>query len=109
MTDALASASALCAAAGGLYGSYQTGSAAPAGFALSFVSVFALAIHRVKASAPAPPKHQIVLVLAMICLSFGLHTVFLPAGLCCFFTLMLGKNELLMPKPPPHLHQVKRE
>ena len=40
MTDALASASALCAAAGGLYGSYQTGSAAPAGFALSFVSVF---------------------------------------------------------------------
>ena len=86
-------------AAGGVYGSYQTGTAAPAGFAFSFVAAFAYALHRVKASAPAPPKHQIMLVLAMICFSFGLHTVYLPAGICCFFTLMLCKNELLMPKP----------
>ena len=103
----LASATALCAAGGGLYGSYQTKSIAPAGFALSFVAVFAYALHRVKASTPAPPKNQMVLVLAMICLSFGLHTVYLPAGICCFFTLMLCKNELIMPRAAPP--QVKRE
>ena len=97
----LASAAALCAAAGGLYGSYQTESAAPAGFALSFVVVFMYALHRVQASSPALPKNQILLVLAMICLSFGLHTVYLPAGICCFFTLMLCKNELLMPNAAP--------
>ena len=66
--DAVAGAAALFAAGGGIYGSIETESAAPAGFALSFVAVFVYALHRVQASAPAPPKNQIVLVLLMIAL-----------------------------------------
>ena len=103
--DAAAFASAICAGLGGLYGSYDTKSSSPAVLALAFVCVFALALHRVRSLAPAQPPYQIVLILLMICLSFGLHTTYLPAGICCFFTLMLCKNEVLMPRPT----QVKRE
>ena len=44
--------------------------------------------------------YQLVLLLALVVLSFALHVIFLPAGLCCFFVLMLCKNEVLLPPAP---------
>ena len=40
---------------------------------------------------------QLVLVLALVALSFALHILYLPAGICCFFSLMFTKNDLLLP------------
>ena len=137
MSTPIAAAAAAAAAAGGLYGSYETRQAAPALLSFSFVAVFALALHRVEAAAPAPPSYQLLLVLLMVVLSFGLHLQYLPAGVwcappslppasptcalspshtstcvdtrrSCFFALMLCKNELLMP-PPQATRSEKRD
>ena len=88
------SGSAACAV--GIYGSYQSGSAVPLAVGTAFSGVFALARSRIQAGRPAPP-YQGLLVLALVVLSFALHIVYLPAGLCCFAALLLCKNELLLP------------
>ena len=83
MSTPLAVIAAAAAAVGGLYGSYETGQAAPALLSSSFAAVFAFALHRVEAAAPAPPQYQLLLVLLMVVLSFGLHLQYLPAGVWC--------------------------
>ena len=57
-----------------LVGSAWTSSLWPALYGLSYAACFTLALRGV------PSPFQVVLVLAMVGLSFGLHLVFLPAG-----------------------------
>ena len=61
----------------------------------AFAVLFSWTLYR--AASPEPPRLQVVLALVLVCLSFALHMVYLPAGICCFFCLMLCKNELLLP------------
>mmetsp|Transcript_27996 Transcript_27996/g.66634 ORF Transcript_27996/g.66634 Transcript_27996/m.66634 type:complete len:108 (-) Transcript_27996:97-420(-) len=71
-------------------GSVHTQSVLPAVYGLLYAACFALAMRGL--SSPL----QLVLMFAMVGLSFALHMVFLPAGLCCFFSLMIAKNDVLM-------------
>jgi hypothetical protein len=82
-----------CVSAGGI-GSYSAGESRALLCSAAFAGTFVLARHRA-AAGPAP--FQLVLVLLLVVFSFVLHIVYLPAGLCCFFTLMLCKNEVLLP------------
>merc|ERR1711957_441036 len=66
------------------------GSVLPAVYGLLYTACFALAVRGL--SSPL----QLVLLFAMVGLSFALHLVYLPAGLCCFFSLMIAKNDVLM-------------
>ena len=98
MSASLSYAAAGGAAVLGLYGSYANGSVRPALIAAAFAALFAWALYR--AASPEPPRLQVLLALGLVCLSFALHMVYLPAGICCFFCLMLCKNELLLPAAP---------
>ena len=117
---------AVAAAVLSVGGSVHTQSVLPAVYGLLYAACFTLAMRG--ASSPL----QLVLVFAMVGLSFALHMVFLPAGtprrahtrnrppaastqlnrhtrsdlsfvglfalagLCCFFSLMIAKNDVLM-------------
>ncbi|KAG8468921.1 hypothetical protein KFE25_007439 [Diacronema lutheri] len=63
----------------------------PSGFA--FTAMYIWAVRR-KAEREQPTG-QVFLVLAMIVTSLVLHLLYLPAGLCCFVTLMVAQNELI--------------
>jgi hypothetical protein len=80
----------------GIYGSFATGTAPPAACGLLFCAVFNLALYRVHES-ESPPRYQVLLILSLLVISFMLHMVYLPAGLCCFIALVLCQNELLLP------------
>ena len=92
----LAAACTLCL---GVYGGIILSDPLPALLAIAFVAVFAYAMQRVAAAPQKPPRLQLVLVLALVAFSFALHLKYLPSGIGCFFTLMLTKNELLLPTP----------
>ena len=62
----------------------------------AFALCFLLALNRAPAYLDMPWL-QLPLVLSMVGLSFALHLLYLPAGLCCFVGLMMCKNELLLP------------
>lgn len=100
MSEALSELASLCCVLAGAYGSYAESDVKPVAVAVAFTGTFVWARSRVINGKAAPM--QLLLVLALVALSFGLHLLYLPAGLCCFFTLMLCKNELLLP-PKPHV------
>ena len=99
MSTALSEVAAVACVAAGAFGSYTKGEFSPFLASAAFSLGFVLARHRVANGKPA--QMQLLLILSLVCVSFLLHLLYLPAGLCCFFTLMLCKNELLL---PPHAH-----
>jgi len=84
----------------GCYGSFVQRSILPVLLAVGFTTCFVYAL--IRAAAPQPPRMQLPFVLWLVALSFALHMVYLPAGLCCFFCLMLCKNDFLLPAQRPH-------
>ena len=86
----------------GAYGTYTEASVWPLSLATIFTLSFYQAKQRVKMGSR---RMQLPFVLVLVIMSFALHMVYLPAGLCCFFALMLCKNEILFPDaqpgPPP--------
>ena len=98
MSTALSEVAAVGCVALGAYGSWTGGRVLPLVASAAFSLLFVLA--RQRAADGKSARLQLPLVLALVCLSFTLHLVFLPAGLCCFFALMLCKNELLLPVAP---------
>lgn len=97
MTTALAEGAAGMCVLAGMYGTYTQGDPLPLLASVAFAGAFVFARHRVSGGKTAPL--QVLLLVALVCISFGLHLLYLPAGICCFFTLMLCKNELLLPPP----------
>ena len=93
--EALSDVAAVGCVAAGAFGSYSEGSVYPILAAAAFALAFVFARYRVIDG--KQPSYQLPLVLMLVVLSFALHIAYLPAGLCCFFTLMLCKNELLLP------------
>ena len=91
MRDAASLAFAAAVPLAGTYGTYTLRSAWPLLGSLAFSTVFALS-----ATLTLSSLQQSCLVAAMVATSFALHIVYLPVGLCCFFALMLCKNELLL-------------
>ena len=43
---------------------------------------------------------QIAMVVTLIGLSFALHLLFLPGGICCAVAIMIVKTDLLLPPKP---------
>ena len=95
----LASYASIGTAAAGCYGGSFAGSTVwPALLGVLFASCFHFALHR--AAAQSGPKWtQLLLVLTLVVISFVLHLTYLPAGLFCFFALILCKNQYLLPPP----------
>jgi len=93
----IASAFAVAVCVAGAYGGLVNATPAPLLLGLAFCGSFLWALRRA-ASGPAP--FQILFVLLLVALSFALHFAYLPAGICCFFTLMVCKSELLLPRRP---------
>ena len=100
MSTSLSLYAALASAALGVYGSYADGTLRAGAVGIAFACLFFFTQRRAS-HATSMPLLQIVLVLGLVGLSFILHLAYLPAGICCFFALMLCKNELLMPPAPP--------
>ena len=88
--------SAIACVSMGAYGSYTNSSVAPFLVAALFSGLYFYARRRVS-QGDATSMTQLILIFSLIASSFVLHLVYTPAGLCCFFTLMLCKNEVLMP------------
>ena len=105
MATALAELAAVSCFVAGAYGSYTKSDPYPLLAATAFAGGFIFARYRVAGGKAAPL--QLLLLLALVCTSFVLHLLYLPAGICCFFTLMLCENELLL--PPPTKSASKRE
>ena len=96
MSTALSDLAAVgCLAAGG-FGSFQSFDYKPFALSALFALTFIFARYRASDGQQMPP-YQLGVVLMLVVVSFALHLVYLPAGLFCFFTLMLCKNELLLP------------
>uniref|UniRef100_A0A7S4BMP0 Uncharacterized protein n=1 Tax=Chrysotila carterae TaxID=13221 RepID=A0A7S4BMP0_CHRCT len=96
MLDSAPHALATAAAAAGMWGSLMREDATPAVLGVLFCVIFFFAYGRNDRAGPL----QISLILAMIACSFVLHLSYLPAGVCCFFALMLCGNEQLLPRRP---------
>lgn len=94
--NALANVAAGLTVVLGLYGSVIQSDPKPALIATVFTVTFFYALRR--AQSKGNPAFQLVFALVLICISFALHLVYLPAGIGCFFTLMLCKNDLLVPQ-----------
>ena len=102
MASALADMSAAGAALIGAYGvgTYNAGGKPlPLAVGIAFFVMYNIAL-RHSAANPAARTTALALVMSLIVLSFVLHWVYLPAGVCCFFALMLQRSELLVPSPP---------
>jgi len=97
----LSDVSVLCAfaaAAVGCFGAYSKSSAWPAVVGVAFTAVFWQTL-RLCELRQTSLLTQGLLVLVLVMLSFALHLLFLPAGICCFFAMICVKNELLLPTP----------
>lgn len=101
----LSELAALASVALGAYGSYNTNDYKALAAAVYFSAGFIWARARVASGQPSQAL-QLLLMLTLVAASFALHLLYLPAGICCFFTLMLCKNELLL---PPNKSEQKRE
>ena len=84
---------ALAAGAVGVGGGVYHGTVWPALVGCSFTAVFwsTLRLHEKRRTTMMT---QALLVLLLVMLSFALHLIFLPAGICCFFAMICVKNEL---------------
>jgi hypothetical protein len=82
-----------------LYGTVESKDPWPALIGIAFSTSYAYALRRVALS-DQPPRFQLLIALWLVGLSFALHLSYLPAGIGCFFTLMLCKTELLLPAAP---------
>ena len=86
-----------------LYGAYEKGDLRIIAVGLGFFALFTWALQR--ANSGLYPPMQIAIVLALVGLSFCLHFLYLPAGLCCMVILLLTKSSDLLPttpgRPPP--------
>ena len=91
-----------------LYGSFASRNPWSSIIGLAFVACYIYARHRVATRQPTG-KLQFLLILMTIGLSFALHMTYLPAGICCFFALMLCKNDLLLPPSPTSAQQQERK
>lgn len=91
----VATLSAGATAAVGMYGSFHTWTVGPILGGLAFAGVFSFARSRAAGGGSSPL--QVLLVLLLVAISFALHMIYLPAGLCCFVALLLCKNEVLLP------------
>ena len=95
MSTALSEVAAVACVCAGAFGSYAESNMRPVLIAAAFSGCFVFARTRVADGQPA--RLQLLLILSLVVLSFVLHLLYLPAGICCFFALMLCKNELLLP------------
>lgn len=78
-----------------LYGAYEKADARVVSVGAAFFGAFLWARER-GAGSPGTLQ-QLALVLSLVALSFCLHFLYLPAGLCCFVVMMMTKNEMLLP------------
>ena len=82
----------------GAYGAYTEGRLPILLVALLFSSLFAVVV------VDGRDNSKVLKALAaigLLGLSFALHLLYLPAGVCCFFVLMVCKNDILLPPSPP--------
>merc|ERR1740130_1769998 len=86
----------LCAAAAaavGVFGAFWTQNMWSGVGGVGFVLCFWQTL-RLNRMCAASTCIQGLLVLTLVMLSFALHLLFLPAGICCFFAMISCKNEL---------------
>ena len=94
--SSLANMAAAMTVALGVYGSVSAQHINPALISITFTATFYFALWRAQSAGQI--RMQLAFALLLICISFAVHLIFLPAGIGCFFTLMLCKNELLLPQ-----------
>ena len=84
----------------GLYGAYAEGKLLILLTSLLFSSLFAVVVVKGRTNGTYT---KALAAFGLLALSFALHLLYLPAGVCCFFVLMVCKNDILLPptRPPP--------
>ena len=82
----------------GAYGAYTEGRLPILLVALLFSSLFAVVVVNGRENSKAL---KALAAIGLLGLSFALHLLYLPAGVCCFFVLMVCKNDILLPPSPP--------
>ena len=75
-----------------MYGAYDKGDPRVFAVGAAFFGFFLWARERMLWS--RAPRLQLFLVLSLVGLSFCLHFLYLPAGLCCFVVMIMTKNEV---------------
>lgn len=75
-----------------MYGAYDKGDPRVFAVGAAFFGFFLWARERMLWS--RAPRLQLLLVLLLVGLSFCLHFLYLPAGLCCFVVMIMTKNEV---------------
>ena len=89
---------AVLAVALSVVGAIKSRSAYPALVGVAFAAAYDATLRR---SASRPQwLSQVLLVVGLVALSFALHFLYLPAGICCFFALVFCDSSALLPVAP---------